>query len=72
MKKHALGLHTTKERQDAVRRAHQAASFAVKEDRVDWGIGYVQAMIDLAELEAPDDTEFLHQLRALQSDLALR
>jgi len=74
--KHALGLHTKEERQQAytlARRAYQKALRAMQHGpavpEFNYALGYIEAIGDLASTEAPEDKEFLGLIGDMQREL---
>lgn len=74
-KRHVMGLHTREERNKAYGMAKQEYELAIKGggplNRV-YGLGYLQAILDLAEKEAPDERELYNLTFDLWDDLNSR
>lgn len=74
--KNALGLHTKEERQHAYTIAHRAYRKAMRAmqhgpgvPEFNYALGCIEAIGDLALVEAPDDKELLGLLGDMQSEL---
>jgi hypothetical protein len=73
-KKHVLGLHTKEERQNAYRKVKAVYDEAVRSGgplRYAYGIGYIEAVLQLGKEEA-EDSEFMRVLGELLDDLDSR
>lgn len=71
--KHVLGLHTKDERNTAYTLARHEYNKAVNDPgRIDYASGYIQAILDLLQQEAPNESELVGVLFEMEEDLARR
>lgn len=71
-KKHVMGLHTKPERERAYELAKRAYDTSIKRGMPLYGLGYLEAVLDLVKDEAPDDVELVGYLTQLWEDLSVR
>jgi len=70
--RHVLGLHTKQERQKAYGMAKKRYEYAMKnksENNIAYALGYIDAIIELAKDEYPDDKDFITYLEELAMEL---
>jgi hypothetical protein len=70
--RHVMGLHTKSERERAYALAKRAYDTSVKRGLLLYGLGYIEAIMDLVRDEAPDDQELLGYLGQMYEDLTIR